>query len=315
MMKMKNFLTLITVVAVIVLALVLVSCAGGNQDRLRGTNWVLKEIEGVQPINGTVLTVEFTEEQISGSAGCNQFGGNYMIDEETIRLDSIYNTEMACLEPEGAMDQEQVYLEVLRSAVRFTQTETELMIFDAADRSLKFEPYDSNAASGSAGGQNDTAQMDAPTEVPDVEPTVSVDPPWEYNRYQDPVTGITVFIPRGWIVTGIIEGEYAILQSYPEDKYIGGEARQEGDTKCDLNIKPMGTNPEELIEQWKASPMTTILSEEPFRLNSGQVGTRFEIESMGISVSFLTEFDGRVVVLTCFGDFSKVNEIAATLHH
>ena len=313
-MKIRGFLTLAPTVAVIVLTLALASCAGGNQDSLRGTTWVLREIDGVQPMNGTVLTIEFAQGQISGSAGCNHFGGNYRIDREMIQLDSVYSTEMACLEPEGAMDQEQVYLEALHSAVRFTQTETELLIFDAADRYLKFEPYESNAAAGSTGGQNDTVQMDIPTEVPNVEPAVQVDPPWEYNRYQDPATGITVFIPRGWIVTGIIEGEYAILQSYPEDKYVGGEARQAGDTKCDLNIKPLGISPEELVEQWKESPMTTILSEEPFRLNSGQVGTRFEIESMGISVSFMTEFEGRVVVLTCFGDFSKVNEIAATLH-
>ena len=314
MMKTKNFLPLITTIAVIVLVLTLASCTGGNQDRLRGTNWVLKEINGAQPVNGTALTIEFAGDQISGNAGCNHFGGNYSIKGETIRLESIFNTEMACLEPEGAMDQEQVFLEILRSAVRFTQTEAELVIFDDADRSLKFEPHDSNAAAGSTGGQNDTVQMNAPSEVPDVEPVINVDPPWEYHRYQDPVTGITVFIPRGWIVTGIIEGEYAILQSYPEDKYIGGEPRQEGDTKCDLNIKPLGISSEELIEQWKDSPMTTILSEEPFDLNSGQVGTRFEIDSMGISVSFLTELEGHVVVLTCFGDFSKVNEIAGTLH-
>ena len=313
-MKTKSFLTLLTVTAVSVLTLALASCTGGNQDNLRGTNWVLNEIHGVQPMHGTVLTIEFAEEQISGNAGCNHFGGNYTIDGETIWLESIYSTEMACMEPEGAMDQEQVYLEALRSAVRFTQTETELVIFDASERELKFEPYDTIAADGSTGGQNDSVQIDAPPEVPDVEPTISIAPPWEYHRYQDPVTGITVFIPWGWIVTGIIEGEYAILQSYPEDKYVGGEARQEGDTKCDLNIKPLGTSSEELIEQWKASPMTTILSEEPFRLNSGQEGTRFEIENMGISVSFMTELGGRVVVLTCFGEFSKVNEIAATLH-
>ena len=85
----------------------------------------------------------------------------------------------------------------------------------------------------------------SPTSLPDLTP------PEGWNPYQDPVTGISVYMPEDWIVTGIIEGEYAILQSYPEDKYIGGELLEDGDTKCDLSIRPEGDRAEELIEGWK----------------------------------------------------------------
>ena len=89
----------------------------------------------------------------------------------------------------------------------------------------------------------------------------------------------------------------------------------EGDTKCDLSIQPVGVTVEELLAQWTSSPITTILSEEPFVLNSGQTGTRFEIDSMGLSVSVVAEVGGRVTVLNCFGDHSLADQIAATLNN
>jgi hypothetical protein len=42
-------------------------------------------------------------------------------------------------------------------------------------------------------------------------------------------------------------------------------------------------------------------------------GQRFVIDSMGRAIVFITEINQRVVLLTCFGDFSSVDEIAATL--
>ena len=111
----------------------------------------------------------------------------------------------------------------------------------------------------------------------------------------------------------MVDGEYAIFQSYPEDKYVGGEGRDPGDTKCDLNIRPAGTHAEELVQQWQSDSMTTIVSEEEFTLQSGLTGQRFVIDSMGRATVFITELNQRVVILTCFGDFALVDEIAVTL--
>jgi hypothetical protein len=144
-------------------------------------------------------------------------------------------------------------------------------------------------------------------------PSPVFEPPEGFNRYQDPVTDISVYIPENWIVTGIVEGEYAILQSYPEDKYVGGERREPGDTKCDLSVRPVGATMDEMISQWRSNEMTTIVSEELFEFSSGLVGKRFEIDNMGRATVFITEINQRVVLLTCFGDFSFVDDIAATL--
>jgi hypothetical protein len=69
----------------------------------------------------------------------------------------------------------------------------------------------------------------------------------------------------------------------------------------------------ELIQQWRTNPGTTIVSEDEFVLQSGLKGQRFVIDSMGQATAFITELNQRVVVLTCFGDFTLVDEIAVTL--
>ena len=114
-------------------------------------------------------------------------------------------------------------------------------------------------------------------------------------------------------MTTIVEGQYVILQSYPENKYVGGEMLEPGDTKCDLGLRPEGESTSHLIEVWETDPITTILSEEEIILQSGQPGIRIELDSMGQSKSVITEINERIVLLTCFGDFSQFDEIAATL--
>ncbi len=57
----------------------------------------------------------------------------------------------------------------------------------------------------------------------------------------------------------------------------------------------------------------TIVSDDELILASGQPGIRMELESMGRSLSLITEVNERVVVLTCFGEFEPFDEIAVTL--
>lgn len=115
------------------------------------------------------------------------------------------------------------------------------------------------------------------------------------------------------MVTGEINGEFAILQSYPEDKYIGGEARQPGDTKCDMRIKPSGTDFNELLLKVRSNPNSTIISEETVMLNSGENAIRFEINSLGRSLFMVTEIESKVVTLVCFGNLDRFNQIAFAL--
>jgi hypothetical protein len=121
-------------------------------------------------------------------------------------------------------------------------------------------------------------------------------------------------VPGSWtIVEPGPRGGPTILQSYPENKYVGGEPFQPGDTKCDLTIHPPDTSVADVAPQNRSDPPVTIVSEGEIVLQSGRTGTRFEVESMGRSLSLVTEVNERAVVLTCFGELEPFDEIAVTL--
>ena len=67
----------------------------------------------VSPIVGTELTATFTGDQVSGSAGCNQYNGSYTLDGETVTIGPLASTMMAC--EQKVMDQEAAFLTALQT--------------------------------------------------------------------------------------------------------------------------------------------------------------------------------------------------------
>jgi len=158
-----------------------------------------------------------------------------------------------------------------------------------------------------------------PTATPVVAATPTLEPPAGFKRYVNGVSGVSLWVPESWtIIEPGPHGGPIILQSYPQDKYVGGEARQPGDTKCDLTVHPSGINVADVVPQNRSDPPITVVSMQEIVLRSGQLGRRFEVESMGRSLSLITTLqtatgNERVVVLTCFGDLAPFDEIAITL--
>lgn len=152
-----------------------------------------------------------------------------------------------------------------------------------------------------------TAEILEASDPPDIEP------PEGFKKYQDSQVGVSVFMPESWVVSEVDPGRFAILQSYPEGKYVGGEAFEPGDTKCDLAILPPDIGIADALQQLKSDPMATITSEQEIVLQSGKMGTRIDVESMGRSLSLITDVNARAIVLTCFGELAPFDEIAITL--
>ena len=311
--------TLTKVFLIFIVTFILSACKDGlqsNEVNFDGRIWVLTAIDNDTAIIGNPPTLEFEDDTVSGNASCNIYSGGYQIRGETISFGPLARTEKYCMEPEGVMDQEQAYLEILEAAQRFELVDDILTIYSDSEKTLTLQTR--NVVS-IATNSHSTKSPDQETLTMTLEPIVptpiqNIDLPAGFKEYRDTVVGISIYIPEIWTVTGVIDGEYAIFQSYPEDKYVGGEGREPGDTKCDLNIRPTGTNMAELIQQWRTNPGTTIVSEDEFVLQSGLPGWRFVIDSMGQATVFITEINQRVVILTCFGDFNLVDEIAMTLH-
>ena len=125
------------------LALTLAACstsASTAQDPLDGTSWVLFAYRKTTPIPGTTLTASFQDGQVRGSAGCNSYSGEYKVDGNKIEIGPIAITEMACMEPEGVMDQELFFVQFLQDGETL-QLEGERLIIRRPDgETLTFDP-------------------------------------------------------------------------------------------------------------------------------------------------------------------------------
>ena len=134
-MNTKSAIT--TIIAV--LAVVLVACGGSDANALRNTAWGLESLAGNAVLPGTTITIEFSDDQVSGSAGCNQYWGNYQAEENRLSVSDVFSTEIGCLEPTGILEQETAYLTALSVATSYQITADRLEMFDeSGDQVLVF---------------------------------------------------------------------------------------------------------------------------------------------------------------------------------
>jgi heat shock protein HslJ len=120
-------------IVMLVLAALLMGCSPGPADSpsLEGTRWMLVTLEGKPPLTGTAPSAEFSADQMSGSAGCNQYFGTYAVSGSDISISNMAITEMACLNPEGVMEQDQAFLAALASAASYRLAGAQLELLDA----------------------------------------------------------------------------------------------------------------------------------------------------------------------------------------
>jgi heat shock protein HslJ len=127
----------------------LAACTAGaltTDDPLDGTSWELFAYRKTKPIPGTTISADFAESHIRGSAGCNHYGAAYQVDGERITVGEIELTAMACLTPEGAMEQEQEFMRFLTAVQTFKLTEGQLQLLRPDGEALTFLPPDTEPA-------------------------------------------------------------------------------------------------------------------------------------------------------------------------
>jgi len=125
--------------ALLVLGILLLAACSSKDVGLDGTEWELLSINGVAPIEATEITLRFLDGRVQGSSGCNTYGGDYVLEGESVfRVGPVAVTEMACLDPDGAMDQEVNYLQVLQGASVLVQDDDRISI-EGGGNSLRFQ--------------------------------------------------------------------------------------------------------------------------------------------------------------------------------
>jgi heat shock protein HslJ len=65
---------------------------------------------------GAPITAKFDGKLLTGNAGCNDYQATYRRDEDRLELDALSVTLKTCVAPDGVMEQEQAYLELLKTA-------------------------------------------------------------------------------------------------------------------------------------------------------------------------------------------------------
>jgi heat shock protein HslJ len=109
-----------------------------NVNPLDGTSWRLLAYGGKESIPGTEANITFSDGWARGSTGCNTFQGEYQAQGDHIAFKDLAITEMACLEPEGIMEQEQTIMNYLWDAQRYVRQSDQLRILRSDTSSLHF---------------------------------------------------------------------------------------------------------------------------------------------------------------------------------
>jgi heat shock protein HslJ len=111
------------------------------QPILANTQWQLVTLGGAEAAAGTQVTLEFgADAAVTGSTGCNSYRTTYSQEGDTLTFDErIITTRRACLDTASA-DQEQAFLEALRTATTYTLQADQLTIVYGDGQQLVFAP-------------------------------------------------------------------------------------------------------------------------------------------------------------------------------
>jgi heat shock protein HslJ len=110
---------------------------------LEDTSWGLVSYAGgsgaaTEVPDGVTATALFADGTVSGSGGCNRFTGPYELDGDTISIGPLASTLMACVEPQGSV--EQAYLAALEQTAGYQTDASTLDLLDGSgDVVLTFE--------------------------------------------------------------------------------------------------------------------------------------------------------------------------------
>jgi heat shock protein HslJ len=120
------------------------AATAGAPSTLEGETWLLNAYGDAENpksvLAGSQVTATFgvPKGRVTGSAGCNGYGGGYQAVGEKLSVTELISTKKFCSEPPGVMDQEQQYLTILQAAQRFRIIGGMLEIFAADGKLLRF---------------------------------------------------------------------------------------------------------------------------------------------------------------------------------
>jgi heat shock protein HslJ len=125
---------------------------GGTTPALVGTSWIVVSVNRRAPIPGAVPTVTFDGDRVSGSGGCNQFGGSYRADTSTGQLlvHDLVATSVGCLQA-GVSGFEDVFIQALGGASQVALDPTGELVLSGPAGRIVLVTLEHPAVGGSVG--------------------------------------------------------------------------------------------------------------------------------------------------------------------
>jgi len=112
---------------------------GTGSNQLSGTTWKLISYASNIPLPGKDMTASFNTKEIRGSASCNTYFGTYRLKGDQISIGELGWTEMACMDPEGIMEQEQAIMKLISESSSFSIQGDRLQITTSSGDLLIFQ--------------------------------------------------------------------------------------------------------------------------------------------------------------------------------
>ncbi len=108
-----------------------------SASALVGTAW---EVTGINtgtavssPIIGSTVTATFDDAgRVTGTAGCNNYTSGYTLHGDTLAVDPVASTSMACNSPAGVMEQETAFLMALERSTTVEAAATGYTLRDSS---------------------------------------------------------------------------------------------------------------------------------------------------------------------------------------
>ena len=135
--------TLIVIMLLVFTVIGLTTCSAPD-SMLEDIKWFLRSYGENDNLTAIIEDTEITaifnsaEGEVSGSGGCNTYFARYEVKGSKLAIFEMAFTEMACISPEGIMEQEQEFLSLLANAQSFQADDTTLTILCSGGRQLYF---------------------------------------------------------------------------------------------------------------------------------------------------------------------------------
>lgn len=119
----------------LMVAVMMGACGSLAKNDLADTQWQLQAMNGQPTPTGLLVRMDFTADTFGGAGFCNNYGGNYRLEGNTLILEQTAMTMMACI-GDNRDQLEQQHMAALGQVATYRVENDTLTLFDSANQAV-----------------------------------------------------------------------------------------------------------------------------------------------------------------------------------